>query len=122
MAITAATNVEIMIRNRADLIDELVAVLEATLANRTDNELQSLLETLSTGAAAFGSHPRNGLSTANNEALVMLDPNASKEDVVTALQDLVDQLELNWDLVENRIRISPSFIADRMYGNKAILN
>jgi|GEM_PF-3725078 hypothetical protein len=111
-----------MRRNRADLIDELVAVLESTLANRSDNELETLLETLSSGAAAFGSHPRNGLATANNEALVMLDPKASKEDVLNALQELVDQLELNWDLVENQIRISPSFIADRMYGDKALLN
>lgn len=80
-------------RDRDDLIDDLVEIITAGLALRSDEELARLIQMLETGNFA-------GLQTlpSRHEAvLVQVDPSASKVAVRQALDELRDWVDNQWD-------------------------
>jgi hypothetical protein len=87
-------------RDRDELLDDLVGLITAGLATRSDDELAELVETLERS-------PIGDLATlpSSNEAvMVQVDPHASKAAVPQALRELSSWVEGNWDVA--RVRVS----------------
>lgn len=97
-------------RDRDDLIDDLVGLLTAGLATRSDEELAELVETLERSPAG----DLTTLPTSSEAVMVQVDPHASKAAVRQALSELSSWVEGNWEVA--RVRVSgipiPSIFGD----------
>jgi len=87
-------------RDRSDVLDELVGLITASLAFRSTDELESLLDALQLGQAL----PINALRSANGAGLVHIDPRASKEDAVAALLSVAEWVDQNWEEFSSRLK------------------
>ncbi|MCK5797321.1 MAG: hypothetical protein KAI47_09065, partial [Deltaproteobacteria bacterium] len=68
-------------RGRDDLLDDLVGMITATLATRSDDELAMLVEALESGHFTG----LEALPVVNEAVMVQVDPAASKDAVREAL-------------------------------------
>lgn len=77
---------------RKDILDDLISLIAASLATHSDSELEVLLKMLQDGQFS-------GLETlraSNNAIMVQVDPNASKNAINAALDEMSNWVEENW--------------------------
>ena len=80
-------------RNRADLIEELVSLITGSLAFRSKQEIEGILEAMKIGE----SMAVNGLKSSNNSVIICINPAAEKEETVAALQELASRVDEQWE-------------------------
>ena len=80
-------------RNRDELIEEIVGMITGSLAWRSDDEIEAMLEAMKKGPQSGPS----GLRAANNAVVVCINPTVGKEATVAALTELAERVDEQWD-------------------------
>ncbi|PIE17668.1 MAG: hypothetical protein CSA65_07925 [Proteobacteria bacterium] len=99
-------------RDRDELIDDLVGLITAGLATRSDEELAELVETLERAPAS----DLTTLPSSNEAVMVQVDPQATKAAVRQALRELEAWIEGNWDVARVRVSGIPIELPDEPGG------
>lgn len=88
---------------RRQLIDQLVGVFTANLAQFNTEQLEGILEAISSGGGNLAGTAR-GLRAPNNSAMLMINPGAGKDETVEGIRQLAHWLESHWEEVEENQR------------------
>ena len=87
-------------RSREELLDELVAIITAGLATRSNDELETMIGLLD------GSHfsGMESLPSPSQSVMVQVDPAAPKSAISEALSTLSSWVDENWEAARLQIR------------------
>jgi hypothetical protein len=96
-----------MKRERDEILEELVELFSASLAVRSTQELQGILDAMSTAMNVRMSHG-HGLRAPNQAAVVVLNPQSSKQEVLHAIEQLREQLDQHWEAIRTRLQLDQS--------------